>query len=492
MGRAALLGRGGLALALAAALALGCSDSGGGGAAPEDGAVPTADEMMGWIEEIVSHGVRRPGYEADAWVERWAAERFSELGLENVELDPVEVLRWRSGGCRLEVWPAARPAERLELPCRSVPYSASADGLELEIAPFGDASVAGRIAVVADDMLALPQSVMRAFARAQYDPDRQLEGYVQVLPFGARLQTVMEPAIEAGARAFVGVVRGMPVATDAYYVPYDAVERPIPGVWLSETAGGRLDALLARGPARARLSVSSTVDRVVSHNVAGTLPGASDEWIVIGSHHDGPWASAVEDASGTALVLAQARYWSRVPRERRPHNLLFLLNAGHMAGGAGIRAFVERRRAWLDRVVVEIHLEHVAREAEARDGRLAPTDRPEVRWWFTSLSGELEGAVLGAIRAEGVGRSLLMPPEGFPPGSAMPPTDGAFFHPAGVPIVQLLAAPSYLFDAADTPEMVHRPSLVPITRAVVRIVEASRSWTAGGLRARVRSAAAGR
>ncbi len=454
--------------------------------------MPTSDEMMGWIEEIASHGLRRPGYEADGWVERWAAERFSELGLEGVQLDPVEVLRWRPGECRLAVWPEARPSERHALPCRPVPYSASAERLELEIAPLGqggeagEAGEAGKIAVVSNEMLALPQSVMRGFARGEYDPNGDLDGYVQVLPFGVRLQTVMEPAIEAGARAFVGVVRGMPVSTDAYYVPYDAVERPIPGVWLGADAGDELDSVLAQGRARAELTVSSSVDRVVSHNVIGTLPGASDEWVVIGSHHDGPWASAVEDASGTALVLAQARAWSRVPRERRPHNLLFLLNAGHMAGGAGLRAFVERRRAWLDRVVLEIHLEHVAREAAAQGGRLVPTERPEVRWWFTSFIDELETAVLEAIRAEGVGRSLLMPPEGFPPGSAMPPTDGAFFHPAGVPIVQLLAAPSYLFDAADTPEMVHRPSLVPITRAVVRIVEASRAWTAAGLRQRVR------
>jgi hypothetical protein len=34
-----------------------------------------------------------------------------------------------------------------------------------------------------------------------------------------------------------------------------------------------------------------------------------------------------------------------------------------------------------------------------------------------------------------------MPPDGFPPGSPAPPTDGAFFHPARVPIVNMLAAP---------------------------------------------------
>ena len=52
--------------------------------------VPSATEMLGWIETVVSRGIRRPGYPADAWTERWLAERLTEFGLE-VSLEPVEV-----------------------------------------------------------------------------------------------------------------------------------------------------------------------------------------------------------------------------------------------------------------------------------------------------------------------------------------------------------------------------------------------------------------
>ena len=51
-----------------------------------------------------------------------------------------------------------------------------------------------------------------------------------------------------------------------------------------------------------------------------------------------------------------------------------------------------------------------------------------------------------------------------------PPSDGAPFLDAGVPIVDLMPLPRYLLSASDTIEMVHRPSLVPITRAVARLV----------------------
>ena len=302
----------------------------------------------------------------------------------------------------------------------------------------------------------------------------------------AAFQKVMEPAVAAGATGFVGVLRGLPFETQDYYVPYDAEERPIPGVWISESNGDRLRAMMAQGTVSARITVDAAVDPFTSHNVTAVLPGASDEWIIVGSHHDGPWASAVEDGSGIAMVLAQALYWSQVPQRERPHNLMFLLNAGHMAGGAGLKAFVGRHADFLERVVLEIHLEHAAREARGENGRLVATDAPEVRWWFTSRIAALEDCVEVAIRAEDLRRSFLMPPDGFPPGSPMPPTDGAFFHPAGVPIVNFLTAPMYLFDSRDTLDKVHEPSLVPISRAVVRIINAMRGRSAAQLRAEVR------
>ena len=48
----------------------------------------------------------------------------------------------------------------------------------------------------------------------------------------------MEPAIEAGAIGFVGIFNA-PWESCEYYVPYDGVERPIPGVWVSRSDGGR-------------------------------------------------------------------------------------------------------------------------------------------------------------------------------------------------------------------------------------------------------------
>jgi hypothetical protein len=38
-----------------------------GPAVPSDSLIPTPQQILGWIEEVFSQGVRRPGYPADRW-----------------------------------------------------------------------------------------------------------------------------------------------------------------------------------------------------------------------------------------------------------------------------------------------------------------------------------------------------------------------------------------------------------------------------------------
>jgi hypothetical protein len=447
--------------------------------------VPPRSEIMRWIEQIVERGIRRPGYDADRWTEAWAADRFRSFGLERVTCEAVELPKWEPlEPGRLEVWPAGNRAASVTWEGFALPHSRPApDGIEAELVPLSTAAdheaVTGRLALVEVEFMRMPVAGLRDRATYCYDPDGDFDHAVQVLPFSPSFMDVMEPALAAGAVGFVGALTGVPWETSDYYVPYDAFERTIPGLWVAPSAGRRLGSMLGAGPVVARLTTKARRATTTTANVVGTLPGRSEEWIVIASHHDAPWASAVEDASGTALVLAQARYWSRVPAEERPHNLLFLLTSGHMAGGAGTRAFVEDHADFLPRVVVEIHLEHAARECHATAGRLVPTDDPEPRWWFTSRHPILEGLVREAVIAEDLRRSLVLPPDVF---FEHPPTDGSAFHASGVPVVHYLTAPMYLFDAQDTLDKIHVDTLVPLTRAVARLVDSTVGSTAATFR----------
>jgi hypothetical protein len=173
-----------------------------------------------------------------------------------------------------------------------------------------------------------------------------------------------------------------------------------------------------------------------------------------------------------------------VPQDDRPHNLLFVVQAGHMVHGAGCRAFIEDHKDLLDTVVLEVHLEHTARESWGENGTLVVGDAPETSWWFTSRSDALIDTVENALVAEGVQRAFIMPPDVFGP---QPTTDGGFYHVAGVPLVNFLAAPMYLFDAQDTEDKLHEASMEPVTRAAIRIIASTAGVSAAEMRAGVTS-----
>ena len=451
---------------------------------PNNELIPSEERIYNWIEKVFAHGIRRPGYPADRWAEQFCLEQFQGFGLEDVRLEPVRLPYWEPRRWSLAI---SSDSGTHEIDCFPLPHAAPTAGVEARLVEYDNTSpggVRGAVALFDVQLNRPPHTRLAELATWCYDPEGTFAETRQVLPFGRDVQGVMEPSMAAGAVAFVGTLSDYPSDSHDYYVPYDVLERPIPGVWVRGSDGERLRALMEREPVRARIEVDSVREEITSYNVVGELPGANDETVIVGSHHDGPWASAVEDGSGIALVLAQASYWSRVPREERPHRLVFLLNAGHMAGGAGAKAFIKAHAAELDRVLLEIHLEHSAVECTEESGRLVPTGHPEARWWFTSRNPELEASVRGAIEAEDLARSLIMPPTAF---GTQPTTDGGAFHIAGVPLVNFLTAPFYLFDSQDTMDKIHRPSLVPVTRAAIRIIEDTAGGTAEGVRAGIAS-----
>jgi Peptidase family M28 len=454
--------------------------------APAAGGLPHTDTMVGWIEDIVARGIRRPGYEADTWAEDFAIDRLREMGLD-VHTEPVAVTRWEPVRWSLTVTPEG--ATPFELDCTPLPYAAPTGGIELDLVchdPAAPSRSAGRAALVDARLVRLPADAVAGFgsvpddpAGRVYDPDGTFAGEEHVLPHTSERNRIADHVFEAGAAAFVGTLLDHPADSHRYFVPYHGEPLPGPGVWISGSDGERLHHLLDQGSVRARLEVESTSEPFESRNVVAELPGADDDVVLVGSHHDGPWASAVEDGTGIALVLAQAAHWAAVPREQRPHRLRFVLHAGHMCGGAGHGAYVRAHADELERVVLAVHLEHAALDTVEEDGALVPG--PCVpRWFFTSRIPELEATVSRAIETADLRRSMLVAPDAL---GSRPPTDAAGLHQLGVPVVQLLTAPWYLFDAADTIDKVDRHALVPIGQATIDIITSTAGTTATQMRA---------
>lgn len=437
---------------------------------------------MAWITEIFQQGIRRPGYPADIWVENWIRSMFERFNFDEIRREPLNIKRWDAKNANLTIWLKESPENKMEIPCFPIPYTTSAHNIEGDVCNISNSDLKGKIPVNRLSLIKLPTSSLKSLTDQFYDPRNEFDSLTQLMPFGVNFQNVLDEAINGGASAMIGYINNYPWETQDYYVPYNAVEKGIPGVWVSPKNGKKISKLMRNHKVHARISYEASKDDVETNNIYGILKGEMDDWVIISTHHDAPWASATEEATGVALVLAQAKYWSQIPEIKRPFNILFLMNCAHMAGGQGGINFVKNHKKLLEKVVVTIVLEHVSRDCKSENGKLIPTDDPVVRWWFTSNIPELQKITLNAIKNENLYRSVIMPTEGFPPGSDHPPTDAAPFHLAGVPIISLLSAPPYLFDPADTLDKVHTPSLEPITKAVINIIDNLKGKTPSNLR----------
>ena len=458
-------------------------------------ALPSEAEMLHWIEEVVAQGIRRPGYPADQWAEEFILQKFEALGLESVRFEPAEAVFWKDSHAELSVV-ADRPAA---IECFPVPLSepTKIEGTLARWDPAHPNAVAGKLALYDLRFDALPEDFPvlsrrdpergRSASPAAlvdagwaFDPGHTFAEGRHRLPFAVELQDTMEPAIAAGAIGFVGVLRGYPGHGCEYYVPYDGKSRPIPGVYVSEASGDRLLALLEDGDDEARMEVVAERATTSTRNVVGELAGVDDEWVVIGTHHDAPWASAVEDGTGLAMLLAQAAAWAAKPESERPHRLVFLATAAHMSAAAGTRSFIECHRTMLERIVLEVHLEHAARDTRPDpQGLEVASTRVTPRWWFTTESPLLEQVVWDAIVEHRLDRSLILTPDALAP---FPTTDGGPFHLEGVPLVNYLTAPWYLFDPADTLDKVDPATLTAVSRAVFDIVRGTAEISAKQMR----------
>lgn len=436
-------------------------------ALPSPGELPafSPGPMLDWIRRITGFGIRRPGYAQGLEVEKYIEACFTRFGLRDVRREPVPVNHWEPAATTLRVG-----AADAELPCFPIPYTAWTDpgGIEAELAYIGDgtpddfdeADVAGKIVVADARFGELSAAALKTGAFFVRDPGQTIpDGPLHAANWLIHNFAAYYEAQARGAKAFLGVLADSPVDGCDHYVPYDGFLKALPGAWIGREHGQVLgEAAKRRERARfASLGAACTTD---SHNVVGVVPGQTDEYILVTCHHDAPFASAVEDASGLSVLLALAEAFGTAPGLLR-RSLLFVASSGHFHGGIGNRVFVERHRdGLLAKTVAALGVEHVGEEAEA-DGRggYRLTGRPEVRAIFAEQSPALLRVLEEEAERAGLDRAICTDAYLFGP---EPPCDSAPYFTAGIPSACHISGPLYLFDPHDTIDKVRVEDLVPV------------------------------
>ena len=168
---------------------------------------------------------------------------------------------------------------------------------------------------------------------------------------------------------------------------------------------------------------SEVVSGLQASSVWGTLPGMSDEEILIIAHMDGYFQAASDNASGLAAMMGLLEHFAKIPQSERPRTIRFLGSVGHHSG-PGTRWLHDNLETALANTVLAINLEHVAL---VRTKYWGPTLRKTnavspMRWWVwgsdkllgtvldsfnrfnVAVTGDMEGGGVGRDGQDGSGR----------------------------------------------------------------------------------------
>ncbi|MFH8805115.1 hypothetical protein ACH4F6_37180 [Streptomyces sp. NPDC017936] len=448
-----------------------------------DTSVPDSEEIFSWVQDLTAYAARGTQTLDDRRSADYLCDKFREFGLTDIQVQEAESFNWHASYSQLEVGGTTFPHEPVmfSFDTGNAPFTTGPDGIVAPIVDVGDGTqddfaqvdVHGKI-VLFDLRFIMPRSALLEVGEFIYDPHGTLDpaDLDTANPYVSTYEDVVGRAIKRGAAGFVAVLADYFDSDDIRTEYLEDIT--IPGLWVTKAVGADLRAATAHGTSKAVLRLDGERRATPARTVIGYLEGADTDTIMIQSHHDSAWDGGVEDASGTAEVLALARHYSRIPQAERPKTLMFVLMDSHWTGYSAHEKFVETFITAADlprRIVANITLEHIAKQAEVgADGQLKVFDRPEYRGIFENVSPALKTVIDEAVTAQDLQRTIRLSADKLVPLIGELPTDADLIYDAGVPTISLISGPLYLYDKADTIDLVHKPDLGPVARAFIDIV----------------------
>ena len=186
----------------------------------------------------------------------------------------------------------------------------------------------------------------------------------------------------------------------------------------------------------------NSVNNLRSENVIGVVrgsdPGLRDEYVAFSAHWDhfgiGPavngdsiYNGALDNASGTADLLAIARAAAAAPAPRR--SLIFVFVTAEESGLLGSKFFAENPTVPTDKIIANLNVDGGNLLGRSRDLRVL---------------GETKSSLGPALRTFVRPRGMTLSPDEFPERGLFYRSDHFSFAKAGVPAVSIAAGTNYI------------------------------------------------
>jgi hypothetical protein len=456
---------------------------------------PSAEAIQKDLEYICKVPHRRIGTHEAHQIEDFLFSKFKELGLESVKKEPIDLINWSASNWKLLI---STKGKQIEIPCFYVLNTGftNDEGITAPLVyvgigrkkDFKGVDVQGKIVVADIECPTLPLGKLIKLAKLYYvsDPSNSIDTTTEVIltfvlsnmppqSLGGkrREDSVYWRAFDRGALGLILILRDYPSNINSHWGPYDGVMKPIPSLYVGKYDGIKVRELAQENNSHGTIILEGFQEPATAHNIWGILPGNSEEMIMISSHHDSAFKGASEDGTGVAMVLAQLRAWSKVPKNERPKSLLFCLSAGHLYGGIGAEAFARKyKNTILKDVLVDVNLEHMcAKEVEEdpETHNFKFTNNLAMGAVFLSQNENLVAPVIKVCKDYNIDKMMLIPDNFF----ATPPIGeaGHFATQADLKVIHWIRSPYYLLTAEDTLDKIDMDKLHSTAQCVTELIK---------------------
>src|SRR5688572_4955678 len=183
-----------------------------------------------------------------------------------------------------------------------------------------------------------------------------------------------------------------------------------------------------------------------AHNVVGTIPGDSEEVVIVNAHLDGWYDATGDNGDGLAVLVALARHFTE-PGNRPARTLVFVASGGHHSTGLnGPSNFVRMNQSLASRALLVLNLEHIAQfEVSPQSFELQRAEQP-MGWGVTNMAPALLALTDRAVERYGF---RLRPQY-----STSIAGDLGGYTPLGVPRVQAIHAGPLYHTSGDVLESI--------------------------------------
>jgi Peptidase family M28 len=205
------------------------------------------------------------------------------------------------------------------------------------------------------------------------------------------------------------------------------------------------------------------VPNLKTATIWGSLPGTTDENIIIVAHRDGWFEGANDNGTGVATMLGLAEYFAKIPRDQRRRTIMFLGTSGHHDNAAMSGRWLAEHKEIFVKTALLINSEHTAQGAliAVNSGVIRRANMVTPLFWYAGGSPRLKEIAIRAYSAFGV--ATYAEPEERAAGEM-----GRYFQYA--PSLQVIDAGLYWHSDHETSDLIPPPGLAAVTRAYAKII----------------------